>query len=377
MGAETQAVLVEQYIQQMAVLREQVDAAQQQAYAASDQSDDAADLYVATMVPLMAGAQAAAAQLTALYLAYMLADLAGRALTSVRPPLIDLSRVIGPALRNGVAPEVVYRRPFQQVWTDLAKPLPEPERPVQPQERVTEPEPEPEPERAPDRSLEDRAARPVIREPERAEQVQERPRRVARLVRRTPEVSPEGARREKAVEAGQRRSRTTALTDLQLATTHAARDVLSVNQDVVGYRRVLTGAENCGMCIVAATRLYHTRNLMPMHPACDCVVAPVMKGEDPGRTINNRMLGDNAVPVAMNKNGVPVFDADQTLDLGDLLEDAHRAVEERFGRSFRDAKGIDYRKVITVRQHGETGPMLTVARHRFTKRRIREQDLSA
>lgn len=184
-------------------------------------------------------------------------------------------------------------------------------------------------------------------------------------------------RQERAADAGERRAQTIALTDLELATTHTAQDVLSSNQSVVGYRRVLTGAENCGLCVVAATRLYHKRNLMPIHPNCDCVIAPVMSGEDPGRTINNRTIGADAVPKAFTKDGVALFDADQTIDLGDLLQDTHDAVTARFGRSFADAKGIDYRKVITVRQHGETGPTLTIARHKFTKRQVRDNDLKA
>lgn len=334
MAIEAQAAIVAWYIEQMAGLREQVDTAQRQAYtAAGDYSDDAADAYVATIVPVMAGAQVAAAQLTAAYLAYMIADLAGEALTSVRMPNIDLSKLTGAALRNGVAPERVYRRPFQQVWTDLAKPDPEP-----PPGMLTVPRPAPQDEKPPS----------------------ERPAKMA-----------------KAVATGERRARTTGLTDLQLATTHTARDVLASNQKVVGYRRVLTGAENCGMCVVASTRLYHKRNLLPIHPGCDCVCAPVMAGEDPGRTLNNRTIGADAVPKAFNKHGVPIFDADQTIDLGDLLQETHDAITARFGESFRDAKRIDYRKVITVRQHGELGPVLTVSRHLFTKRRIASNDLRA
>lgn len=342
MALETQAALVDWYIQQMAVLREQVVVAQQQALAesAGNYSDAAIEAYVATAVPTMAGAQTAAAQLTAAYLAYMVADLTGRSLGSVVPRAIDLSKLTGVALRNGLSQDALYRRPFQQARFELSKPEPEPT--------------------------------PVVEPPRPVAQNEQRPREEA------PAPAPEPRnRQERAAAASERRAQTIALTDLELATTHTARDVLSSEQSVVGYRRVLTGAENCGMCVVAATRLYHKRDLMPMHPNCDCVIAPVMAGEDPGRSINNRTIGADAVPRAFTKNGVAMFDADQTIDLGDLLQETHDAVTARFGRSFADAKGIDYRKVITVRQHGELGPVLTIARHKFTKRQVQNNDLKA
>lgn len=356
MAVEAQAAIAAWYIEQMATLRAQVESAQTQAFhAAGDYSDDAADAYVATIVPVMAGAQTAAAQLTAAYLAYMAADMAGRALSSVVAPGVDLTRLTGAALRNGVPPEVVYRRPFQQVWTEIARAEKKlAQRPTEPSVPVPSPSPRvpaiasPGGNEAPARRLSEPKA-PPTREEIRAD----------------------------AVKAGERRAQTIAATDLQLATTHTAQDALAANQQVVGYRRVLTGAENCGMCVVVSTRLYHKRNLLPIHPGCDCVVAPVMAGEDPGRTINNRLLAADAVPAAFNKHGVPVFDADQTIDLGDLLQDTHDAISGRFGQSYRDAKRIDYRKVITVHQHGEVGPVLTVARHKFTKRQIEQSDLRA
>lgn len=356
MAAVAQAAIAAWYIQQMATLRAQVESAQQQAFHASgDYSDDAADAYVATIVPVMAGAQTAAAQLTAAYLAYMTADMAGQALGSVVPPVVDLAKVTGSALRNGMSPEVVYRRPFQQVWTEIA--------------------------RAERKLAETPAVSPIsepIQVPRVADLTPPRPDQAAEPSRNEPVPAPTRDEiRADAVKAGERRAQTIGATDLQLATTKTAQDVLGSNQSVVGYRRVLTGAENCGMCVVVSTRLYHKRNLLPIHPGCDCVVCPVMAGEDPGRTINNRLLKTDAVPSAFNKHGVPVFDADQTIDLGDLLQDTHDAIARQFGASYRDAKKVDYRKVITVHQHGEVGPVLTVARHKFTKRQVGTNDLRA
>jgi hypothetical protein len=377
MSLETQAAIVAWYIDQMAALREQVDTAQQQAFTApGGYSDEAVAAYVATIVPVMAGAQAAAAQLTAAYLAYMVADMTGQAVGAAIPAVVDLAKVTGAGARNGVAPETVYRRPFEQVWREVAR-----------LDELAGP--------APADSSETGSTHGAISSNDGSSRSQDQQSvgdrgmftsRTGRLdpivaedrqQRRESVPASKEQRREVAMASGERRARTTGLTDLQLATTNTAQEVLSKAESVVGYRRVLTGAENCGMCVVAATRLYHKRDLMPIHPNCDCVIAPVMSGEDPGRTINNRTVGADIVPTAFSKNGVPIFDADQTIDLGDLLQETHDAVTRQFGKSFADAKRIDYRKVITVRQHGETGPTLTVARHKFTKRQIEKNNLRA
>ncbi len=336
MSLETQAAIVAWYVDQMATLRDQVVVAQQQALAQAngDYSDEAAAAYAAAVIPAMAGAQAVAAQLTAAYLAYMVADMTGKALSSVVPPTVDLSKVTGPALRNGLSQDALYRRPFSQARNELAKPS------------------------APAVPSAPTAGAPAPSSPNQPS---------------VPARNPQND----AASASERRAQTIGLTDLELATTHAAQDALSGDKSVVGYRRVLTGAENCGMCVVASTKLYRTADLMPMHPNCDCVVAPVTAGEDPGRTINNRTVGADLVPEAFNKHGVPIFKDDQTIDLGDMLQATHDAINERFGASFANAKSIDYRKAITIRQHGELGPILTVARHKFTKRQLRDNDLRA
>jgi hypothetical protein len=136
---------------------------------------------------------------------------------------------------------------------------------------------------------------------------------------------------------GLNRALNMALTDLQLSKTHTARRVFSQTQHVVGTRRVLTGSENCGLCHVAATQRYHKSKLMPIHPGCDCGTAPIMGDEDPGQVIDD-----------------------------EGLEDAHIAIEERFGVSDRGARDpIDYRKVLLIREHGEIGPVLTVKGQHF------------
>jgi hypothetical protein len=180
-----------------------------------------------------------------------------------------------------------------------------------------------------------------------------------------------------AVAAGARRAQSLAATDLQLAKTSAARHVMADDRRVVGYRRVLVGAHSCGMCIVASSVRYHKSNLMPIHPGCDCAIAPLLGHGDPGRTIDSAILAEGAQEQAVGSEGMKFFEHGDVIEVGDLLEQAHRAVEDAFGRRATDAQQIDYRKIIMVREHGELGPVLTVADHKFTKKQIDTGNLRA
>ncbi len=71
--------------------------------------------FLALVVPLLLAVQRRAVAVTNAFLA---------AATS-RPPLrLDAEQLVGAAIRNGTAPEVVYRRPFVQVWTALGERTP-------------------------------------------------------------------------------------------------------------------------------------------------------------------------------------------------------------------------------------------------------------
>lgn len=175
-----------------------------------------------------------------------------------------------------------------------------------------------------------------------------------------------GASFQQARESARRRAESLADTDMQLAKTHTARNYMRSQERVVGYRRVLTGDENCGMCVIASTQRYRKEQLMPIHPGCDCAVAPIVGTRDPGRTINSAMVAEGAEPSAQTASGVGVYEPGGTLDSGDLLESVHKAVRERFGRAARGGRSIDYRKVLTTHEHGELGPVLAVSGQRFT-----------
>ncbi|MDP5182171.1 hypothetical protein QOZ88_05940 [Blastococcus sp. BMG 814] len=141
---------------------------------------------------------------------------------------------------------------------------------------------------------------------------------------------------EAAAAAGLRRALSIATTDLQLAKTHAAR----ANQRARGvrfFRRVLTGAEDCALCVIASTQRYRVGSLSPIHPGCDCGVEDLDVGTDPGQVIDPA-----------------------------LLEQAHEAVTGAGYTADRSGRAPDYRKLIVTREHGELGPVIALAGHQFT-----------
>jgi hypothetical protein len=84
-----------------------------------------------------------------------------------------------------------------------------------------------------------------------------------------------GISQQDAALEGLRRAAAVADTDVMLAERAQVTSFLSQRKPrgVVGYRRVLhpelgSGAPPCGLCVVAATRIYHIEELMPIHARC-------------------------------------------------------------------------------------------------------------
>lgn len=96
------------------------------------------------------------------------------------------------------------------------------------------------------------------------------------------------------------------------------------------YRRVLTGRENCALCVIASTQRYSVEKLMPIHPGCDCGTSPLP----------------------------PEMAMSQVID-EKTLEAAHKAVEARTGSSDRGGRLPDYKLVILETEHGEYGPVIS------------------
>ncbi len=143
----------------------------------------------------------------------------------------------------------------------------------------------------------------------------------------------------------------TAETDVTLAVRAQYQKTMSA-QGATGWRRILhpelseTGP--CGLCVVAADRLYRTEDLLPLHNRCVCEVLPVYGRVDPGITLN----GD---------------------DLAAVYEAAGGNTREQLRR-------IN----VVLTEHGELGPVLVdgnrhyrapgeVARTYASSRRVREQ----
>lgn len=117
-----------------------------------------------------------------------------------------------------------------------------------------------------------------------------------------------------AAERGRIRAETIAAANLQLAKTHASRHVLSQNDRVVGYRRVLAG-KACSLCGTAKSK-YAKDELMPIHNGCRCGVVPIYRdAPDPGvlhkedvtdergksRVVQHDELGPELVPRTAKK----------------------------------------------------------------------------
>ncbi|WP_406324135.1 hypothetical protein [Streptomyces niveus] len=147
----------------------------------------------------------------------------------------------------------------------------------------------------------------------------------------------DGAGMDEALNRGDHRLTTLIKTDLQLARTHTFRAVTAQQDGVEYYIRELRGEYDCALCMIASTQRYHKKDLMPIHPGCDCEPKTVKADYDPGQIIDE-----------------------------ERLERIHDLVEEAVGRSDRSGRAVDYRKIIVANDHGEIGPVLGFRGQRFT-----------
>ena len=140
-----------------------------------------------------------------------------------------------------------------------------------------------------------------------------------------------------AVELGATRAREIAETDLQITHARAAREAMtgsSAASNVTGWRRVLKGETSCALCVIASTQRYTVEQLNPIHPGCDCEVAPIT-GRD--RHVIDRKLLDAAQAATKDLLGF------------------HPTREQLRNVTLQIA-----------REHGEHGTVLVNPRHRFT-----------
>lgn len=152
-------------------------------------------------------------------------------------------------------------------------------------------------------------------------------------------IAAEGATEIAARQRALVRVATAAETDVTLAVREQYRSSLGKLRDVRGYRRILhpelsqTGP--CGLCVVAADRVYHVEDLLPIHGRCVCEVLPIIGSLDPGIVLDRDDL--NAIYAEAGGTG------------GDVIKDGQR----------HSAALKDVRVVLT--ENGEIGPWLVDA----------------
>jgi hypothetical protein len=133
-----------------------------------------------------------------------------------------------------------------------------------------------------------------------------------------------------------------AQTDVTLAVREQVRKTLGP-LDITGYRRILhpelskTGP--CGLCVVAADRIYHKADLHPIHNRCVCEVLPIIGSMDPGIQLNY----DDLAKIYEAGGGTG----------GDVVKGGKRH------------SGALKRIRVAMAEHGEIGPVLVNADQQF------------
>lgn len=136
-----------------------------------------------------------------------------------------------------------------------------------------------------------------------------------------------------ALEMAQQRALRLVEDDAMLAARGASNEAMR-KLNVARYRRILrpelakTG-RSCALCVVASTRVYRTRDLLPLHGGCNCDVVPIAGPHDVGPPINEA--------------------------------DLKRLYEAAGSTSAEDLKRV----AVEINEHGELGPVLTVRGQRF------------
>lgn len=145
---------------------------------------------------------------------------------------------------------------------------------------------------------------------------------------------PEAKARQKALV----RIAAVAETDVTIAVREQYRRTLFRRTEVTGWRRILhpelskTGP--CGLCVVAADRIYTKEELKPIHGRCKCEVLPILAGVgDPGLKLNED-------------------------DLAKVYEAAGGTGGEAVSRTGKRVSPALKKLRVQLVEHGELGPVL-------------------
>lgn len=139
-----------------------------------------------------------------------------------------------------------------------------------------------------------------------------------------------------ALAMGANRLKSLVSMDMQMAKVRQSSASLQAS-NYEAYRRVLTGKESCGLCVIASTMSYSVKDLLPIHPGCDCDVAPIRSASQ--------------IPHVLDE---------------ELLEATHDRVFDFTGDADRAGRAPDYKQLIIVHKHGEHGPSLRWRGEKFT-----------
>lgn len=158
-----------------------------------------------------------------------------------------------------------------------------------------------------------------------------------------------------AIAIGAARASSIASTDIQLAARIAGLKQRQNNNNIVGYRRVLTGSENCALCAIASTQRYTRNELKPIHPGCDCTEEPLYGDFDPGQVIDAEGL-ESLHEALQGQLGVTDREA-RSAGIGKFVDYKLPTDETRLA---------DFTDIIVTREHGEYGPTLAWRNQTFT-----------
>lgn len=265
----------------------------------ADDSDAAA--FVAAATPVVLAAQERTVATVDAYLSLAAGTMTG---TTTAPVGLDAAEIIGAKARAGTSIETVYSRPFWQwerrqaeLFNEALKRLP----------------------RKSIRRLSSSAAREQVRLYARS--------RIAQDI----------------------------ITDLQLVQRDAAWARVQIDPRLPQWRRVLSGAENCPLCTVAATNTYTKIRRIQLHPNCDCGIEPIVD-TDVMATPLVRDLPDVYRRMAeMRVRGSGISRKTDVTGPVTLYPDLlHARIDPG------DLPGVE------VVEHGELGPTLWVQGQRFT-----------
>lgn len=96
-------------------------------------------------------------------------------------------------------------------------------------------------------------------------------------------------------EAFEQRLRDIAEADMLAAEREESQRVYKSQPKIIGHRRIIhpeksASGFSCGLCVVAATRVYRTDELLAIHGGCNCDSAPITANSDPGLALNDNDL---------------------------------------------------------------------------------------